>query len=89
MQKLINDTRVQSVKYNEKIIILKTRYCKDFDCKSYFQNYENKIKIYSREEAFMLPHRDYLEIEDLDDTNGQIILWKSSDSGFEEIKIKV
>ena len=72
---------------NEKIIILKSKFCRDFDCEIYFQDYKEQIQIYSREEAFMRGIKDYLEIEKIDEENGQIILRKRIKNKFETIKI--
>jgi hypothetical protein len=72
---------------NEKIIILKTKFCKDFDCEIYFQDYKEQIQIYTREEAFMRGISTYLEIEKIDEENGQIILGKRTKGKYEKIEI--
>ena len=72
---------------NEKIIILKTKFCKDFDCELYFQDYKDQIQIYTREEAFMRGIKNFLEIEKIDEGSGQMILWNRGKDKYEKIEI--
>lgn len=88
VNKLINTSNDSKFsKTNEKIIILKTKFCKDFDCENYFQDYKEQIHLYTREDAFMRGISDYVEIEKIDEENGQIILTKRAKDKYEKIEI--
>ncbi len=89
IENLVNNLEAQSTKVNNKIVILKTKYCEEFDCEVYFQDYKKHIQIYTREDAFMRNLKTYLEIEDLDEKNGQIILQKRIGSEFKELRIRL
>ena len=87
--KLFNAPELSSVKSNGKLIIIETEYCKDFDCKSYFNDYQEQIKIYSKQEAFIRLIKDYLEIERIDTKSGQIKLRKREGKEYQSIQIKL
>jgi len=64
---LINSKEAQISKLNGKIIILETSYCKLNDCDNYFKNYKDKIAVFSKAEAFLTSHNNYLVVDNIDE----------------------
>lgn len=56
-----------------KIVIVETKFCVSFDCNTYFQKYQTRINIYTKEEAFMRSIRNYLEIERIDEKAKEMV----------------
>jgi hypothetical protein len=80
---------LESSKTNGKIIILETEYCQDFDCETYFQDYQDQIQIFSMEDAFMRGITNYIEIEKIDEEKGQILLSQRKGDEYKEIEINL
>ena len=89
VERLITSSELSSFMSNGEIVILDSRYCKTFDCEVYFQDYKDKIKIYSREDVFMRNITNYIEIEHLNESNGQLIYRKKTGEEIEIIEIKL
>ena len=87
--KLINTPEIHSSNFSKMIIISKTEYCEDFDCETYFQDYKEQIKIYSKAEVFMRAPSNYIEIEKLDNEKGIMHVRKITKKGSEKIEIKI
>ncbi len=56
----------------DKLYILNNEYCEKIDCQSYFKDYEDEIKIISKEDAFMRGFYKTLTITEIDEQNGRI-----------------
>ncbi|HFA47994.1 MAG TPA: hypothetical protein ENJ95_03135 [Bacteroidetes bacterium] len=89
VQQPINSTETQSSKINGKIIIIKKSYCETFDCSDYFQDYQKQIQVYPIEDIFMRGISNYLEIENIDEENGRIIINKRTGKDYKKIEIKI
>ncbi|MGB4838517.1 MAG: hypothetical protein WBP08_05940 [Saprospiraceae bacterium] len=89
ISKLIKTSELESSKTNGKIIILETEYCQDFDCETYFQDYQDQIQIFSMEDAFMRGITNYIEIEKIDEEKGQILLSQRKGDEYKEIEINL
>jgi len=89
IEKIIKDPEINTFKTKGKIFIVKTKFCKDFDCETYFSDYKEQIQIYPMEEAFMIGLVNYLEIEELNEEKGEVRIKKREGKKFEEIKIEL
>ena len=86
---LIRKSELNSSKVNGKIIILKTGFCEETDCKQYFEAYQKQIQIYSREDAFMRRIDNYVQILDIDEENRQVILNQRLGKKYEQIELNL
>ncbi len=90
IEKLIRSQSVESVdKLVRPIVLIKTQYCKEYDCEKYFSEYLEKIKIYSKEEAFMRGISEYIEIENIDEEAEKIYFTKREGPKFKSIEIEL
>ncbi len=88
INELINKSDdLKSPKTSGKIIILKTKFCKNFDCEIYFQDFKEQFQFYSREDAFLRAISDYLEIQKIDEEKGQISFTKRTKGEYQTIEI--
>ena len=83
--KLINHSDIKSRQGGEKVVVMKTKYCKEFNCEVFFQEYKEHFQFYSKQEGFMRKISDYLEIESIDDDFRQIVITKKTGKVFEKI----
>lgn len=70
--------------YNDKIIVLKTAFCEENDCIEYFQNFNEEIQVFSKEELFMRGLGSYIVIE----KDGAIFLNKRGKKSRERVELK-
>jgi hypothetical protein len=90
VERLIASSELSASINDGKIIIIETRYCETFDCEAYFQDYKDKIKVYSREDVFMMQNiTSYIEIEHLNEASGHLIYRKKTGEEIEIIEIKL
>jgi hypothetical protein len=89
VERLITSSELSSFLNDGGIVIVETRYCETFDCEVYFQDYKDKIKVYSREDVFMRNVKNYIEIEHLNESKGQLIYLKRTGEEIEIIEIKL
>jgi len=87
IKKLINTPEVQTK--SGKVIVLKTQFCNDIDCVAYFQDYADRIQVFSKADVFIRAITNYVEIEKLDEENGLIVLRKRNGKGYDRFEIKI
>ena len=87
IEKLLDNSEVP--RYSGKVIVLKTEFCNAIDCVNYFKDYVDDIQVFSKADVFMAGITNYVEIENMDEENGTIVLRKPSGKEFERIEIRI
>lgn len=72
VHKLIDDSVLESIKTNGKIIVLRDDYCKNNDCEKIFACHDDQFILYSIDEIFMRGISKYIDIEDIDKNRGEL-----------------
>jgi hypothetical protein len=83
----INNTEIEQYKTSGKIPILKTEYCDEANCESFFKGYEQHIVFYTKADMFMRAMHKFVEIEEISKKNNKItaLLKDKADSKVIEI----
>ena len=88
IEKLINHKEIKSSKGRSKIMILNSDYCKEIDCNSYFQEYQDEIVVYTREDMFMRGIKSIWEIENIDHEKRVMVIKRRVGQKYKTITIK-